>query len=68
MYKMQDTYANSNEGIVFKLVVLLEQGGKNELLENPPRLGLICFKTLHLNLKKKINFKYITYICCSFDT
>ena len=68
MYKMQDMYANSNEGMVFKLVVSLEQGGKNEPLENPPRLGLICFKTFHLNLKKKINFKPITYICCSFDT
>ena len=56
MYKMQDMYANSNEGMVFKLVVSLEQGGKNEPLENPPRLGLICFKTFHLNLKKKNQF------------
>ena len=27
-YKMQNIYANSNEGMVFKLVVLLEQGVK----------------------------------------
>ena len=50
---MQDMYANSNEGMVFKLVFSLEQGGKNEPLESPPRLGLIYFKTFHLNLKKK---------------
>ena len=49
---MQNIYANSNEGMVFKLVVLLEQGGKNEPLESPPRLGLIYFKNFHLNLKK----------------
>ena len=36
--------------------------------ESPPRLGLICFKTFHINSKKKIfHFKPITYICCSFD-
>ena len=64
---MKDMYAYSNESMVFKLVVSLEQGGKNEPQENPPRLGLIFFKTFHLNLKKKIRFKPITYICCSLD-
>ena len=39
-----------NEVSFFKLVVLLEQGDKNEPLESPPRLGLICFKTFGLNL------------------
>ena len=43
-------YVNSNEGMVFKLVVSLEQGDKNESLESPPRLGLIIFKTIDLNL------------------
>ena len=64
-------YVNLNEYMVFKLVVSLEQGGRNK----PPgkhtqilRLGLICFKTFHLNLKESINFKPITYICCSLDT
>ena len=47
---MQDMYVNSNEGMVFKLVVSLEQGGKNEALESPPMLGLIFFKTVDLNL------------------
>ena len=65
---MQNIYANSNEGMVFKLVVLLEQGGKNKPLESPPILGLIYFKNFHLNLKKKIHFKYITYKRSSFDT
>ena len=50
---MQDIYANSNEGMVLKLVVSLEQGSKNKPLENPSGLRLICFKTSHLNLKKK---------------
>ena len=61
---MLDMYANSNEGMVSKLVASLKQGGKNEPLESPPRFGLICFKTFHLNLKKKINFKPIlhTYV------
>ena len=44
---MQKIYANSNEGIVFKLVVPLEQRGKNKPSETPPRLGLISFKTFH---------------------
>ena len=48
--KIQDMFANSNEGMVFTLVVSLEQGGKNEPLESPSRLGLICFKTFDLNL------------------
>ena len=39
--------------MVFKLVVSLEQGSKNKPLENSSRLRLICFKTSHLNLKKK---------------
>ena len=60
--------ANSNEGMVFKLEVSLEQGGKNKPLESPARLGLICFKTFHLNLKKIFHLKPITYIYCSFDT
>ena len=47
---MQDMYANSNEGMVFKRVVSSEQGGKNEPLEIPPRLGLIYFKNFDLNL------------------
>ena len=34
---MQDLYGNSDEGMVFKHVVSLEQGGKNETLESPPR-------------------------------
>ena len=42
-------YANSNEGMVSKLVNSLGYGGKNESLEIPPRLGLICFKTFDLN-------------------
>ena len=42
--------ANSNEGMVFKLVVSLRQGGKNEPRESPPRLGLISFKTFDINL------------------
>ena len=46
---MQDMYANSNEDMVFKLVVSLEQEGKNEPLESSPRLGLICFKTFDLS-------------------
>ena len=50
MYKMQDMYANSNEVMVFKLVISLGQGGKKEPLENPPRLELIYFKTFYLNL------------------
>ena len=41
LYKMQDIY--------FKLKALLEKMGKNEPLESPPRLGLICFKTFLLN-------------------
>ena len=55
-------YPKSNEGMVFKLKVSLEQGGKSEPLESPARLGLICFKTFHFNLRKKIHFKPITYI------
>ena len=47
---MQDMNTNLNEGVVFKLVVSLKQGSKNEPLESPPRLGLICFKTFDLNL------------------
>ena len=31
---MQDMYSNSNEGMVFRLVVSLKQGSKNELLES----------------------------------
>ena len=27
----------------FKLVISLEQGGKNKPLGSPPRLGLICY-------------------------
>ena len=50
MYKMQDMYANSNEDMVFKLVVSLEHRGKKEPLEVSPRLGLICFETFDLNL------------------
>ena len=50
---MQDMYSNSNEGMVFRLVVSLKQGSKNELLESRPRLGLISFETFHLNLQKK---------------
>ena len=65
---MKDMYANSNESMIFKLVVSLQQGGKNKVLENPPRLGLICFKTFHSNFEKNIHFKPITYICCSLDT
>ena len=34
----------------FKLVISLEQGGKNKPLESSPRLGLICYKTFDLNL------------------
>ena len=49
---MKDMHAKSNESMVLKLVVSLEQGDKNKPLENPPRLELICFKTFHLNLKK----------------
>ena len=45
---MQDMYVNSNESMVFELVVSLKQGGKNEVLESPPRLGL--FGTFDLNL------------------
>ena len=47
---MQDIYANSNEAMVCKLVVSLEQAGKNNHLESPFRLGLICFETVDLNL------------------
>ena len=36
---MQDMYANSKKGMVFKLVVSLEQGGKNESLESHPHYG-----------------------------
>ena len=49
-YKMQDMYANSNEDMVFKLVVSLEQQRKSEPLESSPRLGLICFKTFDLRV------------------
>ena len=59
---MKDMYPKSNESMVFKLEVSLDQGGKSEPLESPARLGLICFKTFHLNLRKKIHFKPITYI------
>ena len=38
IHKMQDMYANSNKVMIFKLV------------ESPPKLGLICFKTFDLNL------------------
>ena len=70
LYKMQDMYANSNQGMVFRLVVSLKQGGKNESLESSPRLGLICFKNFHLNLKKNCHFNFnpITCIYCIFDT
>ena len=47
---MQDMYAKSNEDMVFKLVVSLEQEGKSKPLESLPRLGLICFKTFDLSL------------------
>ena len=47
---MKDMYGNSNEGMLFKLVVSLEQGGKNEPLESPPRLEFIFFKAIDLNL------------------
>ena len=49
---MQDMYENSNEGMVFELVVSLEQGGKSKSLESPPRLPLVCFKTFDWNLQK----------------
>ena len=42
---MLDMYANSNDGMVFKLVISLGQVGKNIPLESQPRLKLICFKT-----------------------
>ena len=45
---MKDMYAYSNESMVFKLVVSLEQGGKNEPQENPPRLGLVFFLKLFI--------------------
>ena len=41
-------YADSNEVIVFKLVISIGQGGRNEPLESPPRLGLISFETFDL--------------------
>ena len=34
---MLDMYANSNAVMVFKLVILLGQGGKNEPLESSPK-------------------------------
>ena len=49
---MKDMYVNSNGSMAFKLVVSLEQRGKNEPLEKQPRLGLVCFKNFYLNLKK----------------
>ena len=70
IYKVQHMYANSNEGMVFKLVVSLGQGGKKEPVENPPRLGLICFKTFHLNLKKKsiLNLLHIYVVVLTLGT
>ena len=47
---MEDVYANSNEGMVVKLVMSVEQGDKNEPPESPTRSELICFKTFDLNL------------------
>ena len=43
---MQDMHADSNEGMVVKLIISVGQGGKKESLESPPRLELICFKTI----------------------
>ena len=37
---MLDMYANSNAVMVFKLVILLGQGGKNEPLESSPKWEL----------------------------
>ena len=37
---MHDMYGDSNEGMLFKLIILVGQGCKNEPLESPPRLGL----------------------------
>ena len=67
---MQDMYANSNEGMVFKLVVSLEQERKNKHLEGPPRLRLICFKTSYLNLKKKsiLNLSDAYVVVLTLDT
>ena len=39
-------HADSNEGMVVKLIILVGQGGKIEFLESPPRLELICFKAI----------------------
>ena len=43
---MQDMYANSNEGMVFKLVVSLEKGGKSEPLEGPPSFFLNIYSKM----------------------
>ena len=34
---MQGMYTNSNEDMIFKLIVSLEQGVKSKTLESPPR-------------------------------
>ena len=37
----------------FKLVISLEQGGKNKPLGSPPRLGLICYWFVLWSLAQK---------------
>ena len=64
---MQNIYANSNEGMVFKLVVLLEQGVKTNP-RKPTHIRVDLFQKSSFKFEKKIHFKYITYKRSSFDT
>ena len=67
-------HADSNEGMVVKLIILVRKGG--ESLESPSRLELICFKTSRFkfsmaslvlwSLVQKEIFNLL-HTCCSFD-
>ena len=65
---MQKINANSNEDIVSKLVVPLEQRGKKKLFQNFPLKFDIpwgFFFCVVFSIERSI--KIITYICCIFD-
>ena len=48
--EMQDMYANSNEGMVVKLIISVGQVGQKEPLESSPRWELIFSEIFNLNL------------------
>ena len=55
----QDMYADSNEGMVVKLIILVGQVGEKEPLESSPRLELIFFRNFR--------FKFDTDWCISWS-